>query len=193
MTITIYSHYLVRCFQLLLFLGFFFLSFYLSEMKHQQTVKTQTFIPVVQEQNISHLNMFGWWSEMGASLLGSKHSAARNKECAALESSDSLGASPSPSSALCPLQVSNIQRESRANRQTDGKYIIKRRKKSLSDVAPGSGQHLDPTEASASRGASLGASGLPMSSSSYVTFAGVPCPPLQGPCCNCAIARNSLD
>lgn len=36
-----------------------------------------------------------------------------------------------PSSALCPLQVSNIQRESRATRPTDGKHVIKEEEEKL--------------------------------------------------------------
>lgn len=81
---------------------------------------------------------------MQASLLSSVSAVnclrRKKGERAASESSDSLGASPGPSSALCPPQVSNIQRESHANRQTDRKYVRQRRKKSLSEGAPEPGQ-----------------------------------------------------
>lgn len=174
MNITRCSHYLFSWFQLLPFLVFC-----------EQTVSTQTFIPVVHGNNTSgFLKCFCGgqkWELVFEQSSISKQPAERNGECAASESSDSLGASPGPSSALCPLQVSNIQRESRADRQTDGKHVIKRRKKSLSEAASESGQHLDPTEASASPGASFGTSGLTMSfSSSYVTLPGGPLPSSPG-------------
>lgn len=181
MNITRCSHYLFSWFQLLPFLGFcelFFLQYTsrLFQPRHLFLLRT--------DNTSGFLKCFCGgqkWELVFEQSSISKQPAERNGECAASESSDSLGASPGPSSALCPLQVSNIQRESRADRQTDGKYVIKRRKKSLSEAASESGQHLDPTEASASPGASFGTSGLTMSfSSSYVTLPGGPLPSSPG-------------
>lgn len=126
---------------------------------------------------VNHFIMFLWWSGVGASLLSksfsSKQPAERNGDCAASESSDSLGASPGP--FLCFVPSSSVK-YSEGNRHTDGKHVIKRRKRSLSEA----GQHFDPTEASAHPGASFGTSGLTMSSSSYVTLPGGPLPTSPG-------------